>query len=383
MGGITVIDLWPHSRDKPADLALLIDRGKVATREGKQAEARYHFQCALALDPDDTETLLWLAYLAGGGRPSLVFLVRALESEPSNSRARSAIRWARNRATPAGPLKIPVRATPPRRRLRYGRVVLWALCVVFFGLTVGVVAAAMALDTPAPLPTKARFIALSFATPAPTAVTTMRGVEQPEWTTAPTPTASRPQLGVPITATAASLPAVALATPETGRRARKPISSPEHIPSQTPDGQPASTLMPQPNPDVSAAATATPLPTARIGASFRWIDVDLSRQTLVAYQGETPVRSVVVSTGLPRTPTVTGRFKVYVKYRAADMSGPGYYLAKVPYIMYFYRGFGIHGTYWHSNFGQPMSHGCVNLPTPEAEWLFEWASVGTPVNIHY
>jgi len=43
----------------------------------------------------------------------------------------------------------------------------------------------------------------------------------------------------------------------------------------------------------------------------------------------------------------------------------------------------LHGTYWHSNFGQPMSHGCINLPTPEARWLFNWASMGTLINIHY
>jgi LysM repeat protein len=115
----------------------------------------------------------------------------------------------------------------------------------------------------------------------------------------------------------------------------------------------------------------------------RWIDVDLSAQRLTAYEGNTPVRSTLVSTGLPRTPTPTGRFPVYVKYTFDDMSGPGYYLPNVPYVMYFYRGYSLHGTYWHSNFGQPMSHGCINLPTPEAQWLFNWASVGTIVNIHY
>ena len=78
-----------------------------------------------------------------------------------------------------------------------------------------------------------------------------------------------------------------------------------------------------------------------------------------------------------------GQYKIYVKWRYDDMSGPGYYLSDVPYTMYFYRGYGIHGTYWHSNFGHPMSRGCVNLPTPEAQWLFQWASVGTLVNIHY
>ena len=104
---------------------------------------------------------------------------------------------------------------------------------------------------------------------------------------------------------------------------------------------------------------------------------------LVAYEGNTPVRRVVVSTGLPGTPTVTGQYNIYVKYTAQLMVGPGYYLPDVPWVMYFYEGYGLHGTYWHNNFGHPMSHGCVNLPTPEAKWLYDWASVGTLVNIHY
>jgi LysM repeat protein len=115
----------------------------------------------------------------------------------------------------------------------------------------------------------------------------------------------------------------------------------------------------------------------------RWIDIDLSAQRLTAYEGDVAVRSTLASTGLVRTPTPTGRFRVYVKYVADDMAGPGYYLPGVPYTMYFYRGYAVHGTYWHSSFGRPMSHGCVNLPTPEAQWLFNWASVGTPVNVHY
>lgn len=64
------------------------------------------------------------------------------------------------------------------------------------------------------------------------------------------------------------------------------------------------------------------------------------------------------------------------------MTGPDYYLPDVPYTMYFYKGYGIHGTYWHDNFGTPMSHGCVNMRTSEAAWLFDFASVGTLVNVH-
>jgi lipoprotein-anchoring transpeptidase ErfK/SrfK len=51
--------------------------------------------------------------------------------------------------------------------------------------------------------------------------------------------------------------------------------------------------------------------------------------------------------------------------------------------MYFFRDYGIHGTYWHNNFGVPMSHGCVNLPNHEAEWFYNFASVGTPVSVQY
>jgi LysM repeat protein len=134
---------------------------------------------------------------------------------------------------------------------------------------------------------------------------------------------------------------------------------------------------------IPAGGSPSPSPPSPAPTDGRWIDVNLSAQRLTAYQGSTAVRSTLVSTGLPRTPTPTGQFRVYVKYTSTTMSGPGYYLTNVPYTMYFYKGYGIHGTYWHSNFGHPMSHGCINLPTPEAQWLFNWSSVGTLVNIHY
>ncbi len=115
----------------------------------------------------------------------------------------------------------------------------------------------------------------------------------------------------------------------------------------------------------------------------KWIDVNLSTQTITAYQGQTPVYSALVSTGLWGTPTVVGTFNIYVKYLSAPMSGPGYYLPNVPHTMYFHAGYAIHGAYWHNNFGQPMSHGCVNLSLPDAEWFYNWAPVGTKVVTHY
>jgi hypothetical protein len=114
----------------------------------------------------------------------------------------------------------------------------------------------------------------------------------------------------------------------------------------------------------------------------RWIDVDLSEQTLTAYENGVAVRTTMVSTGLPATPTPTGQFRIWIKFRYDDMSGEDYYIENVPYVMYFYKGYGLHGVTWHGNFGHPMSHGCINLPTEEAEWLFGWADVGILVNIH-
>jgi len=121
-----------------------------------------------------------------------------------------------------------------------------------------------------------------------------------------------------------------------------------------------------------------PAPPTTSGKS---IVVSTERQRIFAYENGQLVRSHLVSTGLVNTPTVKGDYSVYVKYQADDMAGPGYFLPQVPYTMYFYKGYGIHGTYWHNNFGRPMSHGCVNLPTSEAQWFFDWASVGTPVRV--
>jgi lipoprotein-anchoring transpeptidase ErfK/SrfK len=133
----------------------------------------------------------------------------------------------------------------------------------------------------------------------------------------------------------------------------------------------------------TTAAPSVPPVVSGMADGVHWIDVDLSQQRLYAYAGDTMVNSFLASTGTWQTPTVTGSFKVWVKLRSSDMTGPGYYLPDVPYVMYFYKDYGIHGTYWHNNFGTPMSHGCVNLSTPDAEWVYNFSAVGTVVNVHY
>jgi len=119
--------------------------------------------------------------------------------------------------------------------------------------------------------------------------------------------------------------------------------------------------------------------------SKKRIEVDLTNQRLYAYEGDTKVYDFLVSTGKWGA-TPTGTFKIWIKLRYTLMSGGSqalgtyYYLPNVPYTMYFYndeipqyRGYGIHGTYWHSNFGHPMSHGCINMKTEEVEQLYSWA----------
>jgi LysM repeat protein len=111
----------------------------------------------------------------------------------------------------------------------------------------------------------------------------------------------------------------------------------------------------------------------------RELIVDISESRVYAYENGRLVHTAMGSLGLPATPTVKGSFTVQRKYESQTMSGPGYYLPGVQWIMYFYAGYALHGAYWHNNWGQPMSHGCVNLPNEEALWFYEWAPVGTPV----
>lgn len=205
-----------------------------------------------------------------------------------------------------------------------------------------------------------------------------------------------------------NIPVDGTPTPLIGNKAPSSINTPLVIavPSVTPiPSIPLQQSNPTPTPtiiatitpiaEVAMEASPTPLPTdtdipfekpdlpANAVGNGRWIDVDLSKQMVYAYEGDTVVNSFLVSTGVAQTPTVTGQYRIYVKYHHKDMSGPGYYLPNVPFIMYFFEGYGFHGTYWHNNFGTPMSRGCVNLSIPDSEWLYNFASVGTLVNIHY
>lgn len=121
-----------------------------------------------------------------------------------------------------------------------------------------------------------------------------------------------------------------------------------------------------------------------------YIGIDISSQALVVFENKKAVLKTLVSTGIRRFPTPLGIFSLRTKIRSQRMRGyygPGspynFDLPGVPYVMYFYADYSLHGTYWHNNFGTPMSHGCVNLPTWVASWIYYNTALGTPVVIQY
>jgi hypothetical protein len=118
----------------------------------------------------------------------------------------------------------------------------------------------------------------------------------------------------------------------------------------------------------------------------RAVVVSLSQQALWAYEDGMVVRSTYVSTGKEKFRTPAGFYTVNTKVPEQDMAGviggESYNVPKVPDVLYFTnRGHAIHGTYWHENFGTPMSHGCINLPMDVADWMYEWAPLGMAVLI--
>jgi lipoprotein-anchoring transpeptidase ErfK/SrfK len=139
--------------------------------------------------------------------------------------------------------------------------------------------------------------------------------------------------------------------------------------------------------DVRRPALAQAPSSARPGE--RWIDVDLGSQTLVAWEGETPVFATLVSTGKGRegtdNATPKGEFRIWVKLASSNMdnlededAARYYAIEDVPYVQYFAKGVGLHGAFWHRGFGHERSHGCVNLAPLDAQRLFAFTSPHLP-----
>jgi hypothetical protein len=130
-------------------------------------------------------------------------------------------------------------------------------------------------------------------------------------------------------------------------------------------------------------------PPDKLGDHEKWIDVNLRRQTLVAYEGATPVYATLISSGRNEHETPPGSFRIREKHISATMDGDSdtatdgpYSIEDVPYIEYFNAGYALHGAFWHGSFGAVKSHGCVNLAPWDAKALFGWTEPQLPEGWH-
>ena len=326
----------------PESVYKVLDEAKDALNRGELQLARRLALKAVRLAPSFEEPWLYLASVSSP-EASISYLKKALEINPSSKQAKKGMSWAIKRFRKTDKARYPKR----------------------FQLPITIAKEALMSHTPLLLPWSSIILIL--------VIVVLVWLWTPDFSFA--------------VANLQATPQTTLSSQENVRKVTytpTPTNTPTTTPTPTPTPTPTITPTPKPTkkPKTSSSLIKSVLP-AGVYPDERWFDINLSTQRLHAYDGDKKIKTFVVSTGLPRTPTVTGRFRVYVKYTATLMSGPGYYLPNVPYTMYFYSGYGIHGTYWHNNFGFPMSHGCVNMRNEDAQWAFNWASVGTLVNVHY
>ncbi len=390
----------PRGRFEEARSA--VQKAREAMRENNRHEARQWAEHAATLAPQLEDPWLILAAVASP-RASVEYIQKALKINPQSPRARRGMEWAMQRvrenpepaAPPAGPAGkssgvSSAEGAGVRPAKKSKRSPLFPILLFGLGCLICGAAAWSASGSPV--------LASIMHAPALASEAT----QPPSWAEVPiakpTYTPSGP-LQQPVFVEPAATqevqptaPAIAEADTPTPEPTQALVEPPTDTSAPTAEPTWSGTLTMQVLPDTptsavpptAAAATSAPSsPGAASNGGQRWIDVNLTQQMVYAYEGDSVVNSFLVSTGTWQYPTVTGKYHIYVKLRYTDMSGPDYYLPNVPFTMYFYQGYGLHGTYWHHNFGTPMSHGCVNLSIPDSEWLYNFASVGTLVNIHY
>jgi lipoprotein-anchoring transpeptidase ErfK/SrfK len=145
---------------------------------------------------------------------------------------------------------------------------------------------------------------------------------------------------------------------------------------------------------VAELRAAHPAIPADIGADEKWIDVDLTRQQLVAFEGRRPVFATLISSGRKNPqdkehdfPTPVGTYRIREKHVTTTMDGDvaadgPYSIEDVPWVMYFQGSYAIHGAFWHDSFGNMRSHGCINMAPEDARTLFGWADPPLPPGWH-
>ena len=394
-----------NNNDEEAHLA--VQKAREALRANRRSDARKWAEHAAQLAPQMEDPWLVLAAIASP-EASLQFIQKALKINPDSPRARRGMEWAMERLReqpsqpaetrqslvkrlPAAPAVQPPATPAPRpRAVRLQGRALAPVLLIAVGLFVCIAAGASALMSPV-------VASLIQQQVQPTHMPSWALAYIPKPTDAPTSSLAE-ELQPTIVVDFSPTPAPEIMPTDGAASTEQPTEQPTDASTEQAAGVPTdqSTLEPptaEPTwsgtldltyVDTPSAAEATPsAPGYTASGEQRWIDVNLSQQMLYAYEGNNVVNSFLVSTGTWLHPTVTGQYHIYIKLRYTDMTGPDYYLPNVPYTMYFYQSYGLHGTYWHHNFGHPMSHGCVNLSIPDSAWLYSFASVGTLVNVHY
>jgi lipoprotein-anchoring transpeptidase ErfK/SrfK len=380
-----------------------VSKAREALKNGSMTEARQWAERAAELAPQSEDPWLILAAVVSP-RESVKYIRKALDVNPNSPRAKKGMEWAMQKLgeTPKagispeggkqaqGAARSEVVKNPKKRNPILPILLILMGCAVFAfaawsAVTSPVLASILNIAPTPQVESKPPFAQVNIAKPTVAAVLPMAQVIDPTVTFTAQPT---------MTATQESQPEVA-AIPPTDIPTLEVLV----LPTDTPYVEPSAAL-PEATSETGAvyaeivADTPTPEfteptavpnvpPQVAVGNGEHWIDVDLTQQRVYAYAGDTLMNSFIVSTGTWQTPTVTGKYNIWIKLRSTTMTGPGYYLPNVPFTMYFYKGYGLHGTYWHNNFGTPMSHGCVNLSISDAEWLYNFSSVGTLVNVHY
>jgi len=378
-----------------------------ALKNGAVKEAREWAERAAQLAPQNEDPWLILATIASP-RESMEYIRKALEVNPNSPRAKQGMAWAMQRLDKISPKgtdnsmnqkQVQGAARSEGRKKPRRRSFLFPVFLMVMGCAVFLFAAWSAVTSPA-LASILNIASAPVVQPTPLQSFAQVNIPKPAHTPQSGAQESVAQADV-IAPPAQSIATTYIQPTEELSEAGEPQNDAPlvELPTNTPYDPPAAAL-PEAieTPGLAAVEIVPDTPTSEYieptvapyvlpqVASYdgeHWIDVDLSQQRVYAYAGNAVVNSFVVSTGTWQTPTVTGKYKVWIRLRSSDMSGPGYYLPDVPYVMYFYKGYGIHGTYWHNNFGTPMSHGCVNLSIPDAEWLYNFSAVGTVVNVHY
>lgn len=368
----------------------LLQRARASIKAGDRNQARLLLQQAIRQDLTDHLAWAWLAAVTTSSETSLKYARRARQLKGDDPLVQKVLAWAEKRAQAVAAAETTIDDQTPETPTAGGDGAAvkpaWQIAAIWASIAI---VAIMLLGV-------AGSIGWSLVQGSPQSVAYqeevnagVRAAAEVETKPESTPVKASAEGGpakatVTATATPLRIQAKHIAAGGEGDQAFNPL------PTWTVTPSPTNTPVPTPTYVPTFISPQNSKPMARpfgVGPEERWVDVDLTAQSLTAYEGNKPVFNTLVSTGLRQYPTVTGQFRIWVRYRSQTMDGRrlgyDYFLENVPYVMYFFEDYALHGTYWHNNFGTPMSHGCVNLKTSDAEWIFNWSSLGTLVNVHY